>query len=166
MSSLEEIKIDLIGLGEILKNNNLSVPIYQRSYAWKEQNVLDLLQDITTAIKEGATEYFLGSVVMSQKNKDRPEVVDGQQRLATVTILLASVRDYFYEKHDETRAHNIEDEYLVKTDLGTLERIPKLQLNQADNDFFLNRILGLPNSEQKSITPSKESHKRIEKAGH
>ena len=149
MSSLEEIKIDLIGLGEILKNNNLSVPIYQRSYAWKDQNVLDLLQDITTAIKEGANEYFLGSVVMSQKNTDRPEVVDGQQRLATVTILLAAIRDYFYRENDETRAHNIEDDYLVKTDLGTLERIPKLQLNEADNDFFLSRILSLPNSEQK-----------------
>jgi uncharacterized protein with ParB-like and HNH nuclease domain len=63
MSSLEEIKIDLIGIGDILKNNNLSVPKYQRSYAWKDQNVLDLLQDITTAIKEEANEYFLGSVV-------------------------------------------------------------------------------------------------------
>lgn len=165
MSALEEIKIDLIGLGDILKNNNLSVPIYQRSYAWKEQNVLDLLQDITTAIKEGASEYFLGSVVMSQKNKDRPEVVDGQQRLATVTILLAAIRDYFYEVHDEIRAHNIESDYLLKRDLSTLERIPKLQLNEADNDFFLSRILGLPNSEQKSIVPSKDSHKRIERAG-
>ena len=60
MSSLEEIKIELIGLGEVLKNNNLSVPTYQRSYTWKDQNVLDLLQDVTTAIKEGANEYFLG----------------------------------------------------------------------------------------------------------
>jgi hypothetical protein len=102
---------------------------------------------------------------MSHKNKDRPEVVDGQQRLATATILLAAIRDYFYKNNDEARAHNIEDEYLVKTDLGTLERIPKLQLNEADNDFFLNRILSLPISEQRNISSSKESHRRIEKAG-
>ena len=164
MSSLEEIKIDLKGIGDILKNNNLSVPKYQRSYAWRDQNVVDLLQDITTAIKEGANEYFLGSVVISQKDIDRPELVDGQQRLATVTILLAAIRDYFYNKNDETRSHSIENDYLVETDLGTLERIPKLELNEADNDFFRKRILSLPGSETRDIAPSKESHKRIEKA--
>jgi uncharacterized protein with ParB-like and HNH nuclease domain len=79
--------------------------------------------------------------------------------------LLAAIRDYFYSKNDQTRSHNIEDDYLVKTDLGTLERIPKLQLNEADNDFFLNRILSLPDSASRNISSSKESHKRIDKAG-
>lgn len=88
MQSLEEMKIVLEGIGHALSDNLLAVPIHQRSYAWEDQHINDLLQDIGSAISKNENEYFLGSIVVARGTGDRPEVVDGQQRLATTTILL------------------------------------------------------------------------------
>jgi hypothetical protein len=112
MSALEEIKIELKGVAAILKEKNSYVPRYQRSYAWKKQNVKDFLLDITGAISTSASEYFLGSVVISQREEDRPEIVDGQQRLATTCIVVAAIRDYFFNlgtNHQFFLGHIIND---------------------------------------------------------
>lgn len=162
MTALSEIKIDLQGIGYTLKNNNLSVPKYQRSYAWKEQNVDDLFQDIGSAIAEGSKDYFLGSVVISHMGAELPEVVDGQQRLATTTILLAAIRDYFFDKKDSARANNIHSDYLANTDLSSLEMIPKLQLNEVDHNYYLKKVLSFPDSPDRKVEALKDSHKRIE----
>jgi hypothetical protein len=75
------------------------VPNYQRPYAWTTEQVGELLEDIATACPHSgeiadATPYFLGSIVLI-KDPLRPEadVVDGQQRLITLTILLSVLRD-------------------------------------------------------------------------
>lgn len=167
MSNLEEIKIDLRGIASILKDKNSFVPKYQRSYAWKEENVVHFFQDIGAAIKNGANEYFLGSVVISEKEEGRPEIVDGQQRLATTLIMLSAMRDYFYKLNTDEgkeRAQMIFNEYLAKKDLDTLELLPKLNLNDSDHDFFLKRIVSNPDSDDRKIKPTKKSHERINKA--
>jgi hypothetical protein len=161
---LQDIKIELVGIAEILKNNNLDVPRFQRSYAWRENHVLDLLKDISGAIAEGSKEYFLGSIVMSQKDHERPQVVDGQQRLATATIILAAIRDYFFTHDDEKRARSIQEDYLQKEDLATLDMIPRLHLNETDHNFFAKRILALPNDPERGINPTRDSHDRIQRA--
>lgn len=166
MASLDEIKIDLKGIGDVIISNNLYVPKYQRSYAWKDQNITDLFQDLSTAISDGSKEYFLGSIVISFKIDKRPEVIDGQQRLATSLILIAAIRDYFYLAKDTTRSTEIEKDYLKKTNLETLESIPKLFLNDADNDYFCKRILSSPGHVDRKVVPLKESHKRIDRAAY
>jgi len=96
MGSFKNIDIELIGIGKAVLNKRLSVPIYQRSYAWEDKHILDLFSDIANAIANGENEYFIGSIVTTKNNTPRPEVVDGQQRLATATILIAAIRDYFF----------------------------------------------------------------------
>ena len=164
MSNLEEIKIDLRGIASILKDKNSFVPKYQRSYAWKEENVTHFLQDIGAAIQNSASEYFLGSVVISEREEGRPEIVDGQQRLATTLIILAAIRDYFYllgTGEGKDRAQMIFNDYLSKKNLDTLELLPKLNLNDSDHEFFLGRIISNPDSEERKTKPSKKSHERI-----
>jgi len=75
------------------------IPSYQRPYAWTTEQTGELLDDIKTACgdtlkPEEQSPYFLGSVVLI-KNPHRPDadVVDGQQRLTTLTILMAVLRD-------------------------------------------------------------------------
>src|SRR5579864_3798735 len=75
------------------------IPSYQRPYSWTKDESSDLLDDIRSACGIDANiddqpPYFLGSIVVI-KNPDMPpaEVVDGQQRLTTLTILLAVLRD-------------------------------------------------------------------------
>lgn len=164
MSSLEQMKIKLEGIGHALSDNLLAVPMYQRSYSWEDRHVYDLFQDVATAISKSENEYFLGSIVITQATADRPEVVDGQQRLATTTILFSAIRDWFYVKGDKDRAQDIEKDYLLKRDFKTQEIDARLRLNQVDQDFFLKKILGRPDNPSRSIQPSKESHRRIEQA--
>lgn len=75
------------------------IPSFQRPYAWTTEQASELLDDILTACPESgevadASPYFLGSIVLI-KDPLRPEadVVDGQQRLTTLTILLSVLRD-------------------------------------------------------------------------
>lgn len=162
MSDLTKIDINLIGLGNALMNKKLSVPTYQRSYSWEEKQVNDLLLDISNAIDNDEPEYFIGSIVTTKNASQRPEVVDGQQRLATITIILTAIRDYFYQVSDNERADEINSTYLLTKDLKTLELIPRLQLNSSDHDFFIKSILSKPNSvERKNVTAQKGSHERL-----
>ncbi len=164
MANLETINIGLVGIGHILLNKNMCVPLYQRSYAWEDSHVSEFFGDIRQATSEGANEYFIGSIVTTKNKTDRPEVADGQQRLATATILLAAIRDHFFNYRDLERASTITSDLLHKKDLKTLELIPKLKLNDADNDFFVKRILLNPDDSDRAQTPTKPSHLRIQKA--
>ena len=90
MASISQLKIELDGIGHILSDKRLGVPKYQRSYAWEKQNVEELLRDLSDAIRVKAGEYFLGSIVIQGADANL-EIVDGQQRLATTSIILGRV---------------------------------------------------------------------------
>ena len=165
MPKIEKINIELIGVGKaFMMNKILTVPIYQRSYSWQEKHVSDLIIDIENAIDNAEPEYFLGSIVTTKSTTDSPEVVDGQQRLATSIILLAAIRDYYLSKGDNDRANHIANHYLYDKNLATLEIRPKLKLNNIDNDYFEKRILSEPNSKERLIRASKDSHEKMLKA--
>jgi len=68
------------------------VPEYQRPFSWEADNFDDLIDDIVTASKD--QEYFLGTIVLHKTDhKGNYDVVDGQQRLTSLMILLACLRD-------------------------------------------------------------------------
>jgi uncharacterized protein with ParB-like and HNH nuclease domain len=73
------------------------IPEYQRSYVWETDNINDLLDDLWYAFENKSdSEYFLGSLVLRDLNNDNYkeyEVLDGQQRLTTLFMLLAVIRD-------------------------------------------------------------------------
>jgi uncharacterized protein with ParB-like and HNH nuclease domain len=77
----------------------LRIPSYQRPYAWTTEQTSELLSDITAACGDSgdvanANPYFLGSIVLiKHPQKPDADVVDGQQRLMTLTILLCVLRD-------------------------------------------------------------------------
>lgn len=160
--SATSIDLKLEGVGHALSDNKLAVPTYQRSYAWEEKHITDLFLDITSAIQSKEKEYFLGSIVVTQNEDGRLIVVDGQQRLATITILLAAMRDYFLENGDDSRAGDITSMYLSKRHIRTQEIEPKLKLNELDNDYFYKRVILVADGVK--IEAIKESHKRIDKA--
>src|SRR5687768_1169972 len=73
-------------IGKVLSETRLSVPTNQRSYAWEKTHAVELFDDLENAIGQDE-EYFLGSVVITRTGSSGfPEVVDGQQRLATSVI--------------------------------------------------------------------------------
>ena len=135
MSNKSDIGFSLVAIGNQLKNFRFVVPRYQRSYAWKKENVEDLYKDIYSALNASQNEYFLGSIVVSE-DENYFEVIDGQQRLATISILIAAIRDYYRNKNDVESVSDIEKNYLFNRDFETKEKLPRLELGKSDNDFF------------------------------
>src|SRR5690625_13405 len=80
----DELKItnlqELLGL-------TLTLPVYQRPYRWSVKSTNTLFLDTYNAFQDGISEYRIGSVIL-HKNHDRYNIVDGQQRLTTLSLLL------------------------------------------------------------------------------
>lgn len=117
---------------------DFTIPNYQRPYAWERDEALQLLEDVATALDAGAEEpYFLGSiVVVKAAGSPAAEVVDGQQRLTTVTILLAVLRD-LAESDAPDVARSIGTRIMEPGD-PVMQRTPKprLVLRSRDQPFF------------------------------
>ncbi|MDX1970775.1 MAG: DUF262 domain-containing HNH endonuclease family protein [Planctomycetaceae bacterium] len=150
----------LIGIGKLLSEGLLKVPPYQRDYAWEREHVQELLRDLSEAISERAIEYFLGTVVISESENGVGEVTDGQQRLATTVIILAAIRDYLIAQEDDERAGEIENTYLFKKDLRSLEKFPLLTLNLRDKAYFEAHIIERRSAEPPISRPASKSKKR------
>ena len=75
----------------------LSIPLYQRPYKWTIEHTEDLLNDIKKTMEEKPDiPYVMGSVIVYKKNADEYEIVDGQQRLTTLSILLYILKSTNY----------------------------------------------------------------------
>lgn len=132
---MSEIKYEFLGIGTLIKNRSLRVPIHQRPYSWVDEHVLALLNDIKSNFNED--EYFIGTVVLTENNSNY-EIVDGQQRITTVSLIYACLRDSFSEKRD---SDDIQTKYLSTYDIRTKEYLPRIELSQQDNDFYRNLII-------------------------
>jgi hypothetical protein len=143
----------------MLSDRLLAIPDYQRAYSWELDEVQDLWNDLSDAIAADVDEYFLGSVVTTRsEGVSRQQVIDGQQRLATVSLMYAVLRDIFAARSDE-RWRDIERDLLGKQHMVTRVREARLVLNAEDNDFF--RKLTLERAESRDPAPVAESHKRL-----
>lgn len=109
----------------------LCVPLYQRPYSWTTEEVDQLWEDITTMID---AEHFMGSIVLNDEVPLRPQVIDGQQRLTTLMILLALIRDAYAEigSYLAGRPHSLltADPYTEGADRH------KLRLGEVNRDVF------------------------------
>ena len=114
-----------------------AIPPYQRPYAWTTEHASELFDDLYDFFKsEPDEDYFLGSIVLiKEESKPSSEVVDGQQRLTTLTILIASLASLL-EENSKKRNELLE---LIKQPEKGYQDIaakPRLTLRARDNNFF------------------------------
>ncbi|MBJ7688541.1 DUF262 domain-containing protein [Weissella confusa] len=76
----------------LFQQNVFSVPVYQRNYSWKQNEVLDFWRDLEDLIEERRNNHFFGQVVTFNHDNIQ-DLIDGQQRMTTSTIFLAVIRD-------------------------------------------------------------------------
>lgn len=111
------------------------IPTYQRPYAWTPVQAGELFSDLYDFFtKEKEDTYFLGSIVLiKDEGKPHAEVIDGQQRLTTLTILLAALT---YKAAGKIR--DSFNRYLCEpgNELEGLSQKPRLTLRERDRDFF------------------------------
>ncbi|MEP4921969.1 MAG: DUF262 domain-containing HNH endonuclease family protein [Roseibium sp.] len=121
------------------------IPRYQRPYAWQVEQAQDLFEDLKDFAAAAPDEgYFLGSVVLIKDDgKPHAEVIDGQQRLTTLTILLAVLVDFLSADSDEDaeQKKNLKT-YVIEpgNKWEGLEAKPRLTLRERDNDFFRKHV--------------------------
>ena len=116
-----------------------NVPLYQRPYAWTTEQVDELLDDLTDAMKRDSEPYFLGSVVLIKSDGDaKSEVVDGQQRLTTLTMLLCALRDV----SDDPKIVQELDKRVweIGDSLSGNEDRSRLSLRERDRNFFQQHV--------------------------
>ena len=164
------IKYDFLtmGIGDLLKKGRLEVPPNQRSYAWEDRHIVTLFQDLNEAIGTGNEDYFLGTIVLVQPENGMPTISDGQQRIATITILLCRIRDKLIEIKRSGSAQSIDTDFLRNIDRNTEETVPRIKLNLEDNSFFVKRIILSPQDSEyissHNIEAVRSSNKRILRA--
>jgi hypothetical protein len=151
------------GMGELLSGTRLLVPPNQRSYAWRERHVTELLQDLNGAIQHESEDYFLGTIVLIANGDETPFIADGQQRLATTSIILARIRDAFHAMNRPPRAKHIDDTFLRKIDIDSETVVPQVSLNVEDNEYFRSAILRSPkdDSTEPVPAPGNSSNRRL-----
>lgn len=133
-----------------LKNQNIYIiPFFQRGYVWKEDNWIDLWEELSSDKKD----CFLGSIILKDSGEDKEgfhtkTVIDGQQRITTLSIVIRSLNDAYNKKYNN---EGIEEElkpflYFTKkkrSENGTEDvEFPKLIPSKNDVDIFNNVISG------------------------
>lgn len=128
-------------VGRLIREGVLAVPPYQRSYAWGERQIETFWFDLRASLVGGDPLYFLGTVVISGGVTERAVVIDGQQRLATTTMLFGAIRDVFKVRNDVARANTIQERYLEWSSLESTGLEARLSLNEQDRPFFENVVI-------------------------
>ncbi|ORA41828.1 hypothetical protein BST19_27565 [Mycobacterium bouchedurhonense] len=145
-SSLRTMMIKPIDAGEVQLGKlftaeyDFTIPDYQRPYAWGKDETLQLLDDLQGSLDRDTDEpYFLGSVVLvKEKGIPASEVIDGQQRLTTLTILFAVLRDLATDPALQADIHKFIEEPAVVWD--NRAATPRLRLRARDAKFFRTHI--------------------------
>ncbi|AGL67107.3 hypothetical protein K749_01265 [Helicobacter pylori UM299] len=121
--------------------NQLVIPIYQRLYSWGKEQCKQLWDDI---IKVGGNDkmdgHFIGSILYVLNKITHSNnallIIDGQQRLTTITLLLTALRNHL---SDEVKRKEIEDHYLINSDKDGDKKF-RLILSESDKDTLLSLI--------------------------
>ena len=137
-----EIKAEIKNIRKIFTDEDYfyQIPEYQKPYSWDKDNVSELLDNLVKAFtnskknKDKNEPYFFGSLVLVQ-NGDRYDVIDGQQRLTTFTMLFCVLRnlymDGFSDKAKALIGLSIQDKYEDKK-----KKIKFLTSESSQNDFL------------------------------
>ncbi len=137
------------------QNNQFVIPIYQRLYSWKKEQCEQLWDDI---IKIGGNDkmngHFIGSILYARVDDTHSSpllIIDGQQRLTTITLLLIALRN---RSSDEVKRKKMES-YLINSDKDGDKKF-RLILSESDRDTLLSLI------DKNKREPSKPSLKIME----
>lgn len=131
------MKATEVKLSEILSRTKAyEIPEYQRPYSWKSEHVEELMNDLYEAFESKSKEYFIGSIIVIETN-DTFEVVDGQQRLTTLILVLAKLKELI---------SNVAFKYYIQPfimpiDPGTEKGEAKLLVRTQDRKFFEQYVL-------------------------
>lgn len=122
------------------------IPRFQRDYSWEKKNCEEFLDDIMKGLsykdeKIETSSYFLGTMLFignfDERNDKEIQVVDGQQRITTITILFSAISDIFREKGEEKLSELIFSYIMTSDDDGNPVRIIKSESSYPFFSYFI-----------------------------
>lgn len=146
---------------ELMSNSTrYVVPRFQRDYSWEQEQWEDLWNDIQELGEEGA--HYMGYIVLQQKEKNKYEIIDGQQRLATLSLLILAymsklqsfINDGIDKADNQERLDEISKRHIGVKNLITLGVDSRLTLNRNNKAYFKNICDTLEPANPRQITRS------------
>jgi len=148
-----------------LMGNGISyrVPPFQRDYSWTEEEWDDLWQDILGLFgTESETAHYMGYLVLQSSDSRCFDIIDGQQRLTTLSLLILAALKYLNELSDKgieqennrRRSEQLRSSYIGYLNPVTLVSHAKLELNRHNNRFYQNYLVPLENIPQRGLKAS------------
>lgn len=111
-------ELEIVKIREMIEDNSLKIPFYQRPYRWEKKTAITMFYDIKRACEEEKKEYRMGTVIL---HKDKKEcgynIVDGQQRLTTLGLLYycltGETSSLFYQNYNTLSEEAIIENYVI-----------------------------------------------------
>ena len=138
--------LELIGNGRVYK-----VPPYQRDYSWTEEQWEDLWTDIAELVDRPEDTHYMGALVVEGRSDREFAVIDGQQRIATLSLLALAVINRLLDwsaagtdaADNQQRAAALRARFIGEKDPASLVEASKLTLNDTDNAFYQDYLVQL-----------------------
>ncbi|RKQ89569.1 uncharacterized protein DUF262 [Maricaulis maris] len=132
-------------VGALFSDSTFLIPQYQREYSWQDEEVSEFWSDLSGSLEQDA--YFLGLVILTDEGDVR-HVVDGQQRIITLTLLAMALYIEAVDRGRAALAERIQAEFLQTIDYSTDETHSRVKLSDpVDNETFQAILInkGTPN---------------------
>lgn len=152
---------------EILGNGlKYQVPRFQRDYAWTDEQWGDLWQDIEEVITDSDEEHYMGYLVLQRTDEKTFIIIDGQQRLTTITLIIIAGLYYLQEliekdehaEENKQRLDALRSSYIGALDPVSLTVENKLTLNRNNQEYFKTYLASL---ERPRVSRIKKSERQL-----
>jgi len=157
MAQISLLNTRTASFGDLISNGKIyRVPPFQRDYSWNEEHWEDLWQDVLALHTSRNSIHYMGAIVLQSSSTSDKEftIIDGQQRLATLSIIAIAVIEKIQKLADrevqaeEKRANQERQEILKRTylcdkDPRSLRYSSKIILNESNNDFYQSNLINL-----------------------
>ncbi|MEZ5451005.1 MAG: DUF262 domain-containing protein, partial [Thiolinea sp.] len=139
------------------------VPPFQRDYSWTEDEWDDLWQDIVELFNEdGEPAHYMGYLVLQSSDNKRFDIIDGQQRLTTLSIMILAGLGFLNDlvsagkdaENNQQRKNQLQNSYIGYVDPVTLVPRSKLELNRHNNSFYQTYLVPLDRLPQRGLKAS------------
>lgn len=154
------MKVDAQGMPirKLLTDGMYIIPDYQREYDWEEEQICEFIDDIKEIHNNES--YFIGHMVFEGKrNGVSFTVIDGQQRITTITIMLCCLRDIFYARNENDLGNGINDKYIFSINDDN-EKFARL-INDMPYPVLQARVQNIPDEKDNNVIPQKNGEKKI-----
>ena len=139
------------------------IPRFQRDYSWTNEEWEDLWMDLLGTLKaDGEAAHYMGYLVLQSDDDKTFDVIDGQQRLTTISIIVLAILKNIQRLIDagndaeanKRRKEQIQQTYVGYLDPVTLVARPKLSLNRNNNNYFQTYLVPLGHLPQRGFRTS------------